>query len=252
MTGHDRDDGTEPTADDESTAAIDAVLFDLDETLTTYEQDGSEILPEAFEQAGVEPFCSYADLEAAASEQAFQPDRTHADFWMRAFERAAERHGGDSADARSLYEAFGAVLARDRVEFLPGAEAALRTAREGYRVGLVTNGEREVQAAKLDSLDIADAFETAVYVDEVAEPKPAAEPFETALTELEASPERALYVGDSFHHDVRGAARAGLQVAWCPPDGETPAEMRAAAPGEEHVEPDHTLANLRELVALLD
>jgi putative hydrolase of the HAD superfamily len=228
------------------------VLFDLDDTLTTYEQDGSEILPEAFEHAGVEPFCSYADLEAAAAAQAFPPDRTHADFWITAFERAAECHGGDPADARALYEAFGTVLARDRVEFVPGAEAALRAARAGYRVGLVTNGEREVQTAKLETLGIADAFETAVYVDEVADPKPAVEPFETALAELGVAPARTLYVGDSFHHDVRGAARAGLQVAWCPSDGTTLAEARETAPDGEWVEPDRVLESLHELAELLD
>ncbi|WP_257299308.1 HAD family hydrolase [Haloarchaeobius sp. FL176] len=245
MTGRPRNDGTGPTRD------IDAVLFDLDDTLTTYEQDGSEILPQAFDRAGVEPFCSYADLEAVASEQPFPRDRTHADFWIRAFERAAERHGGDPADARALYEAFGAVLARDRVEFLPGAEAALASARDGYRVGLVTNGERTVQAVKLDSLGIADIFETEVYVDEVSEPKPAPEPFETALTELAVPADRALYVGDSFHHDVCGAVRAGLRVAWCPGGGTAPVEARAAPPGGEDVAPDHTLESLHELADLL-
>ncbi|SDM35887.1 putative hydrolase of the HAD superfamily [Haloarchaeobius iranensis] len=227
------------------------MLFDLDDTLTTYEQAGAEILPQAFDRAGVEPFCSYADLEAVAAAQAFPPDRTHADFWISAFERAAERHGGDPGDARVLYEAFGAVLARDRVEFRPGAAAALESARDGYRVGLVTNGERAVQAAKLSTLGIADAFETAVYVDEVAEPKPAPEPFETALAELAVPADRALYVGDSFHHDVCGAARAGLRVAWCPDDGTTPVEARAAAPGGEDVTPDHTLESLHELADLL-
>ncbi|WP_440988263.1 HAD family hydrolase [Haloarchaeobius baliensis] len=236
---------TEPTSD------VDAVLFDLDDTLTTYEQDGSEVLPEAFDRANVEPFCSYADLEAVAAEQAFPPERTHADFWIAAFERAAERHGGDPADARALYEAFGTVLARDRVEFLPGAEAALESAREGYRVGLVTNGERAVQESKLSNLGIADAFETEVYVDEVSEPKPAVEPFETALSDLRVGADRALYVGDSYHHDVRGAARAGLRVAWCPPDGTTPAEAREAAPDGEDVGPNHVLGSLHELAALL-
>ncbi|MFD1646746.1 HAD family hydrolase [Haloarchaeobius litoreus] len=251
MTGEIRDDGAESTAT-ELTSDIDAVLFDLDDTLTTYEQDGGEILPAAFERAGVEPFCSYADLEAVAVEQAFPPDRTHADFWTSAFERAADRHGGDPDDARALYEAFGAVLARDRVELLPGAEAALESAREGYRVGLVTNGERRVQEAKLDILGITDTFETAVYVDEVTEPKPVPEPFETALTDLGVVPDRALYVGDSFHHDVRGAVRAGLRVAWCPPDGTTPSEARAAAPDGEHVTPDRVLESLHGLAAVLD
>ncbi|WP_256295890.1 HAD family hydrolase [Haloarchaeobius salinus] len=250
MTGEIRDDGAESTATG-PTNDIDAVLFDLDDTLTTYEQDGGEILPEAFDRAGVEPFCTYADLEAVASEQAFPPDRTHTDFWTSAFERAADRNGGDPRDARALYEAFGAVLARDRVEFRPGAETALRVARADYRIGLVTNGERELQTAKLENLGIADAFESEVYVDEVSEPKPATEPFETALTALGVDPDRALHVGDSFHHDVRGAARAGLQVAWCPTDGTTPSEVRETAPDGGRVEPDRVLESLHGLADLL-
>lgn len=245
MTGQSRDDD-EPPAD-----RFDAVIFDLDGTLTTYEQDGAEILPQAFERADVEPFCTYAELEAVASEQASPADRTHASFWIAAFGRAAERHGGDPDDARALYEAFGAVLARERVRLLPGAEAALRAASERARVGLVTNGERRVQTAKLSNLGIADAFETAVYVDEVAAPKPATEPFRVALDDLGVAASEALYVGDSFYHDVTGAAAAGLHVAWCPSEDAT---GRAPSDGRngDDVEPDYTVESLHELPALLD
>ena len=41
---------------------IAAVPFDLDNTLLKYNQDGDEVLVEAFERAGVEGFCDVDEL----------------------------------------------------------------------------------------------------------------------------------------------------------------------------------------------
>ena len=38
------------------TEAFDAVLFDIDGTICEYDRPGTELLPIAFSQAGVEPF----------------------------------------------------------------------------------------------------------------------------------------------------------------------------------------------------
>lgn len=235
-----------PETDRTTISQVDAVLFDLDQTLVDYDQTGDEILPTVFERVGIEPFCTYADLEAVAADVPFEPDLAHADYWHEVFERAAERHGGDPGHAPALYEAYGNVFDRTQVHLLPGAEAALDAAREFCRVGLVTNGERAIQETKLANLGIADAFETAVYADEVDDPKPAPEPLRVALDDLGVASEDALYVGDSHRYDIAAARSAGLRAAWCPHDGGA-----AETPVAVDREPDHTFESLHELAMLL-
>jgi putative hydrolase of the HAD superfamily len=237
---------TNHTDDDES-ITVDAVLFDLDRTLVDYDQDEAAILRAAFDQIGVEPFCTDAALESAAADGGVAVERDHERYWTGAFERAAERYGGDPDLAPRLYEAYGEVFDRTRVHRRPGATAALEAARSVGPVGLVTNGDRAVQEAKLATTGLDGAFETAIFADEVSDPKPATAPFEAALAALGVAPADALYVGDSLRHDVGGASAAGLRVAWCPPDG-----GRAEAPSDLDPEPDCVLRSLHDLVGRLD
>jgi putative hydrolase of the HAD superfamily len=44
--------------------------------------------------------------------------------------------------------------------------------------------------------------------------------FEQALAQMELTPSRALYVGDSYRHDVDGARRAGIDPVLVVRDGD--------------------------------
>jgi putative hydrolase of the HAD superfamily len=111
-------------------------------------------------------------------------------------------------------------------------------------VGLITNGSRRTQVQKLDALGIEDAFETVVYAGEETPPKPASDPFDRALLDLDVRAPETLYVGNSMEHDVAGAKRAGLQAAWYPG-----ARDRGSEPGDHA--PDHTFETLAELETVL-
>ncbi|MFB6219748.1 MAG: HAD family hydrolase, partial [Halobacteriaceae archaeon] len=106
-----------------------------------------------------------------------------------------------------------------------------------HQLGLVTNGTPDLQRARLDATGIADAFDTVVYAGFETAAKPDTEPFETALSALDATPERAVHVGNSLSSDVAGACRAGLRAAWVPATGDDP-----------DPEPDDALASLDALL----
>lgn len=215
------------------------VLFDLDHTICYYNQDGEDVIDAAFRDAGVEPFCDAEEFAVAANEVG-RADSDH-DFLARGFEIAANNHGGDPADAPAVARGYLEALDHTDVSFRDGAEAALAAVRESHRVGMVTNGGREAQQTKLESLGIADAFETVVFAGETTPPKPDTRPFELALDRLDVAPDSALHVGDSLDADVRGAREAGLRAAWYP--------MEEAEP-DGH-EPDHVLETLGDLPSVL-
>lgn len=222
---------------------FEAVLFDLDGTLLTYDQDPADNVRDAFARADVAQFCTTEELWAAA-EAVGHAESDH-DFLTRLFEIAAERHDGPTARAPALATAYEAVVDHTQVSPRPGVEAALDAAQGAGKVGMVTNGEREKQTLKLDTLGITDHFETVVYAGEQTPPKPDPEPFHLACGDLSVTPDRSLYVGNTLEADVQGAKRAGLDVVWYP------TERDQADPGGYDHQPDHTVETLATLADLL-
>jgi putative hydrolase of the HAD superfamily len=62
----------------------------------------------------------------------------------------------------------------------------------------------------------------------VEKPDPAI--FRAALEQLRASPETALYVGDSLKRDCEGARRSGMGFIWVAPEDVQAAAARTSAP----------------------
>ncbi|MCU4717835.1 HAD family hydrolase [Halapricum hydrolyticum] len=220
----------------------DAVLFDLDSTLCRSTRDDRQLHAEAFARAGVEPFCTPEDVREVAS-TITDADTDH-EFFRQVFERAAARAGAEPVDAEALAGATVELRDPTAVEWRPGAKVALERARERAQVGLVTNGTQKTQRAKLDTLGIADAFETIVYAPDQTDPKPSPAPFETALAELDVSADSTLYVGNDYRADVIGAKRAGLAACW------VPSETDLDAPEDPAHAPDYRFDSTEELTTV--
>ena len=234
---------SQPEAETGTEMEMETVLFDLDGTLAEYPRSPEAVLADAFDRAGVDPFCDAAALWSLSDEvEDATDDRA---FLTALFSLAATRHGGDPALGGTLARAYENAIDHTDVQFCRGAERALDLASR-YRVGLVTNGSRRTQEQKLDALGIADAFETVVCADDVSAAKPDPEPFRAALADLGTVPDRGLYVGNSLTADVVGAKRVGLDVAWIPHEHDFEPEPAACA----H-RPDHRFETLEELDGLL-
>ncbi|AFZ72265.1 HAD family hydrolase [Natronobacterium gregoryi] len=198
-------------------ADYDAICFDLDRTLCESTQDPGRLLESAFDRAGLEQFCTPADLRAALP--SLPVTETDREFYESLFREAANRAGVDpetrEAAVSTLSTAYLELRDPTAVEFRPGAETALEHAHDRGRVGLITNGGRKTQSRKLRTLGIEHAFDVRVFTEPSAGiyPKPNAEPFEYALGELGVDPANAIHVGDSPHADVAGANAMGIDSA---------------------------------------
>ncbi|AEH35675.1 HAD family hydrolase [Halopiger xanaduensis] len=151
-----------------------------------------------------------------------------------ALETEADRLVADETDA---------IRDRWTVDSVPGAEAVLETLAEEYRLGVVTNGAPELQRAKLEAAGLEDYVETVVCGGYETPAKPAPEPFDVALEELDSSPERAVHVGNSLSSDVAGARAAGIQPVWIPRTG------TEIASDQFDPTPEYTLESLGELTS---
>lgn len=198
-----------------TTDPVHTVLFDLDDTLVTYNRSTATVLDEAFEAVGAEPFFS-AEAYFERYEE-FLPTTESIEALREAcFSAIADDRGRDPARGRDVARAFNERRDHGDVRLLPGARAVLDAFADEYRLGVVTNGPPDVQRPKLASTGLEDTFETVVFAGYETEAKPAAEPFHRALSALDSMAETAVHVGNSLASDVAGANAAGLRSVWVP------------------------------------
>lgn len=197
---------------------IEAVVFDLDDTICEYRRSGREILALAFESVGVDPFFTIEEYGAVADDLVADSDSV-VENRRRSFATLAERAGRDPSVGRAVADAYAVEHDPTNVRWVPGAETVLDHLADSHDLALVTNGGPKEQRAKLRELGIGDRFETIVYAGYETAPKPRPEPLERACEAVETPPTRAVNVGDSLRLDVRGAHNAGLRSVWLDRDG---------------------------------
>jgi len=102
---------------------------------------------------------------------------------------------------------------------LPSASRrALRTLREdGWRLGVLTNGPRSIQNAKVDALGIAPFVDVIGYASVIGtgRGKPDPDAFAWMARHLSVPVPRTVFVGDDERCDVAGAAAAGMVPVRC-------------------------------------
>jgi HAD superfamily hydrolase (TIGR01509 family) len=131
---------------------------------------------------------------------------------------------------------------------VPGAKRVVRLLASRYRLGVVSNGFRDIQYRKLERLGVLECFACVVLSDEMGIRKPDPAIFRKALEELREEPARCMYVGDSYEYDVLGAQAAGLRGCWLNRDRRS---SSASALPQGAVKPCHEIRRLRELLAIV-
>jgi putative hydrolase of the HAD superfamily len=102
---------------------------------------------------------------------------------------------------------------------LPSSSAGTLTAlrRDGWRIGVLTNGDPAVQARKCEALALAPHVDAIVFAAQHGRGggKPEAEPFLQVCRLLDTPATRAVMVGDSEECDIAGAIAVGMAAIRC-------------------------------------
>lgn len=183
-----------------------AVLFDLDDTLVPQQvwlQGAFQAVADAL--AAIDPAADRAAVRTALADAAAAGSARGG-----VIDRALQAIGS-SVPVAPLVEAFLSFRAA-RLDPYPGVPAMLDHLRQRVPLGLVTDGNPDVQRAKLAAAGLADAFDTVICSDEFgrAYRKPHPRPFLAALERLQVPPAAAVFVGDRPDTDIAGAVAVGL------------------------------------------
>ena len=227
---------------------LDAVLFDLDDTLVPEEpsaiaafeataraaaerhpvavarlaRDARARARELWYGAPTHPYCRRigissweglwcrfeGDDETVCALRAWSPEYRR-EAWRLAL---ADQGVDDPALAIELGERFGTER---RALFAPFPDAAILPSLRGrYALGLVTNGAACLQREKLTRSGLAEHFDAVVVSGDIGAGKPDPAVFHHALAMLGVRADRAVMIGDTVERDVAGARAAGLRAVW--------------------------------------
>ena len=259
---------------------LDALLFDLDETLTEEVQPVLTALRATAREAEARYGIADGALAATVPERArelwragalhtyclalgissweglwcrFQgeaPELAALRAWTPSYRSAAWAAAlatfgiQDEQLASELAERFGRER-RARHAVFGDAAPALEWARRHYgKLALVTNGASCLQREKLAASGLARYFDVIVVSGEVGVGKPAAPIYTQTLELLGVRAAAAAMIGDSLERDVEGARAAGLHAVWINRSRREPATPRPRLEIE-------TLHRLPEALAML-
>jgi putative hydrolase of the HAD superfamily len=89
------------------------------------------------------------------------------------------------------------------------AEVFAQLKKLGYRLGVISNSDGSI-AGSMQKFGFASFFDCMIDSHVVGVEKPNSKIFEIALTQLNISAERCVYIGDNYDRDVIGARNAGM------------------------------------------
>ena len=187
---------------------IRAILFDLDDTLYDEMQ---------FVRGGFEAVSSYTSKNANVNQNVVYQlllDVLEKHGRGQTFDIALKKLGLYNKNLiPKLVEVYRTH--KPKLSLYSEVRTVLSTLRkQGYKLGLITDGNVEVQRNKVEALKIKDFFDCIIFSDEygIEKQKPNPFPYQKALKELKASARETIYVGDNPYKDFVSAKRLGIHT----------------------------------------
>jgi len=231
-----------------SSRAIDAVIFDLDNTLTDFmlaKESSIRAAVDAMVDAGlpVERDEANDTIFAIYKDKGIEHQRVFNFFLEQTIGRV---------DDRILAAAVVAYRrARDASLVLyPHAKLVLhRLLKDGYKLAVVSDAPRFEAWVRLCYLGLQHTFDLVLTFDDTGHRKPDPKPFQMALEMLQVSPDRAVIIGDWKERDIVGGQAAGMHTVYAR-YGDQYSQYADKLPDDDTV-PDFVVDDLLQLLEVL-
>lgn len=205
------------------------VWVDLDDTLWDFEANSLESLKMVFRHYGLERYFSCADefcQKYLAVNHALWADynvgKISRDYLMCERFRRPLAEAGYPVTENTWREFSDYYLDRlgECTLTVPGAhELLLRLRDQGFRIGIISNGFKEVQYRKLDSARLTHLIDCVTLSDEIGVNKPDRRLFDHALEKAGTTAAESIIIGDNPDTDILGGINAGWNVIYFNRDG---------------------------------
>ncbi len=183
--------------------SIEAIGFDLDQTLLVPNRDRAAILQEATEQVNAPAITREEYLKA---HNQYLTGETREPIFAEILKTK-----DTTVSAQTLTESYRTLI-NEAVTLIPDSLELLETLREDYSIGLLTNGPSRAQREKITRFNLERYFDAIVISGEIQVGKPDPAAFRTLSDTLGVPPKKAVYVGDQITADIEGGVQAGYAV----------------------------------------
>ena len=124
-----------------------------------------------------------------------------------------------------------------------GAEELCRYLHGKYKLGIITNGMKEVQYSRVENSAIGKYIDKIIVSDDIGISKPNAGIFEYALKKLGIEDKKeSIMVGDSLSADIQGGINFGIDTCWVNLQKEY---------SDGKIKPKYTVTSLEEIYRIL-
>lgn len=217
------------------------VWVDLDDTVWDMSGNSEQCLAELFAEEGIDRFFAdcdswsrvYHEVNASLWHRYSHGEITRGFLRRERFAEPLRLAGVDADEAARLSDYYdGAYLSRlgGKSGLVDGAREFLDYLRgRGYRLGVLSNGFREVQYEKMRSGGIDRYFDVVVLSDEIEVNKPDRRLFDHAVSKAGSGGCVNVMVGDNVDADIAGAVGAGWPAIWYNPGNKPLPESLASA-----------------------
>lgn len=225
---------------------IEFLFLDLDDTILDFKKAEHIALQKTLRDVGIDPteeVCAlYSRINVKYWERLERKELTRPQVLVGRFEELLQTLGV-AADAQGCADSYAHNLGIGHY-FLPGAEEAVASLANKYKLYITSNGTASVQSGRLKSANISHYFQDIFISQDMGADKPSIEYFKACFARIpEIDPAKTMIVGDSLTSDILGGKNAGILTCWINPQHK---------PGREDIRPDYELENLTQLEALLE
>ncbi|MGC9150786.1 MAG: YjjG family noncanonical pyrimidine nucleotidase [Microbacter sp.] len=202
------------------------LLFDLDDTLWNFKENSKEALQNIFDDYQLQRyyptfedyFSNFEEHNKALWNLYGRQQITKEFLSVERFLAPLRPFGILNASLAS--EMGSAYLDRcaEKTLVMPHAFETLRYLSKKYQLAIISNGFEEVQYRKIERSGLTDFFSNIFLSEKIGCHKPDPEFFNRVLTNLSASPNECLVIGDNFQTDIVGAMKAGIDQVFYNPE----------------------------------
>jgi 2-haloalkanoic acid dehalogenase type II len=201
---------------------IQAVFFDLYQTLVHYQPSQEELEAAALKNLGIEvtaamlrhPMLTGNEFiyQQIARRPLSQRSREETMALYAEYQRIVLKEAGLAADEKVVLRLLGMMQqAKMNLVLFDDVMSALDDLKKRIlKLGLISNIEQNMTAT-LDKLGLSSKLDIVVTSQDAGFTKPQPEIFQYALKKSGVKPAEAVYVGDQYQVDVIGAKSAGMQ-----------------------------------------
>ena len=194
------------------------IIFDVDDTLIDFAATENYALRSLFNrhhwELNADLQKQYHSYNQGLWRQLEQGKLIYEDLSEMTFHDFIKEHFGLEIDGKKTMDEYRSYFGQAH-KLLPGVEDTLKFAKKaGYKLTVLSNGEKFMQNHRLELAGIKDYFDLIVTSEEAHYSKPDEHAFNYFFSRTEIGPNETVFFGDGLQSDILGAEKYGFDSIW--------------------------------------